>query len=235
MCCLYGNFISDAEKWHPGGIQLESRGNNSKNDARYISPVQAETPVAALAKGTRREIPARQTLCLLVARCLRAKSLTPINTKAMSQEQIPFNASLPAVTITTDGCCKPNPGIGSWACVLRFGNAYKEISGRSSGVTTNNRMELLAIISALRALKKPCRVILRTDSKVASAWIQNKIGKKVARDNPDITRMVGEARALCAQHTVTFQWVRGHNGDPDNERCDELADLAFNESSESLN
>jgi ribonuclease HI len=88
-------------------------------------------------------------------------------------------------------------------------------------------MELKAVIEGLKALKKPCRVLVRTDSLVISAWIQNKIGKKTARDCPDIPEMVGEARALCKIHTVTFQWVRGHSGDPDNERCDQLCTEAI--------
>lgn len=139
----------------------------------------------------------------------------------MTQSSIPFIPSLPLVVLSTDGGCKPNPGAGAWAYVLRFGTAYKEQAG-ACPQTTNNRMELRAIIEGLKALKKPCRVIIKTDSKVSVAWITNKIGKKVARDNPDIAVSVGEARKLCALHTVTFEWVRGHAGEPDNERCDSL-------------
>ncbi len=139
----------------------------------------------------------------------------------MNQTQTPFSPSLPLVVLTTDGGCKPNPGAGAWAFVLRFGTAYKEQAGACPH-TTNNRMELRAVIEGLKALKKPCRVIVKTDSRVVVAWITNKIGKKVARDNPDIGVMVGEARGLCLQHTVTFEWVRGHSGHEDNERCDTL-------------
>jgi ribonuclease HI len=141
------------------------------------------------------------------------------------QQTIPFNASLPSVIITTDGACRPNPGPGAWACVLRFGTAYKELSGRSSGETTNNRMELQAIIEGLRLLKKPCRVIVRSDSKTAIAWCKGRSFRTETKQKKfsEAFAMHSEFKRMAQVHTISFEWVRGHNGDPDNERCDILA------------
>jgi ribonuclease HI len=142
------------------------------------------------------------------------------------QQTIPFNASLPTVTLTADGACFPNPGPGAWACVLRFGTAYRELSGRSSTTTTNNQMELKAILEGLRALKRPCRVTVRSDSKIALAWcgpssFDPKSQKR--KKYPEVWAMVQEYRQLATPHTINCEWVRGHAGDPDNERCDHLA------------
>lgn len=128
------------------------------------------------------------------------------------------------VTITTDGGCWPNPGRGGWAAVLRFGSACKEICGRELE-TTNNRMELRAIIEGLRALREPCAVLIRTDSRNAMNWCAPKAFAKEKQRNkqPVAYEMVLEFRALAAQHEIRFEWVRGHTGDPDNERCDKLA------------
>ena len=134
------------------------------------------------------------------------------------------------VEIFTDGACQGNPGAGGWGAVLRYGNAYRELSGYEPE-TTNNRMELTAVIQALSALKEPCMVTLTTDSQYvvnginqgwASSW--QKRGWRNAKNhpvaNPDLWE---ELLNILRVHSVEFIWVRGHNGHPENERCDELA------------
>jgi ribonuclease HI len=136
------------------------------------------------------------------------------------------------VTIYTDGACSGNPGPGGWGALLISGSLRKEISGGDRD-TTNNRMELMAAISALRELKVQSDVELYTDSKYVkqgiSEWIttwktngwKRRSGKKLLPvKNEDLWR---ELDALNARHRVTFRWVEGHAGHPDNERADELA------------
>jgi len=137
------------------------------------------------------------------------------------------------VEIFTDGACSGNPGPGGWGVVMRYGTAVKELSGGEKE-TTNNRMELTAAIKGLSALKEPCRVKLVTDSKYvadgidkgwAKSWQKNgwrKADKKPAL-NSDLWE---ELLILLDTHTVTIEWVKGHAGHPENERCDELA-VAF--------
>ena len=134
------------------------------------------------------------------------------------------------VEIFTDGACSGNPGPGGWGAILRMGEHYKELSGGESD-TTNNRMELTAVIMALSALKRPCHVILTTDSKYvcdsiskgwAGSWKKNnwmKSDKKPAL-NADLWE---KALELLDIHDVKLCWVKGHAGHPENERCDELA------------
>lgn len=138
--------------------------------------------------------------------------------------------SLTHVEIFTDGACSGNPGPGGWGAVLRCGETVKELSG-GEPETTNNRMELSAVIAALSALKRPCRVTLTSDSKYvidavtkgwAKKWQANnwiKSDKKPAL-NPDLWEKL---LALLDVHDVTFVWVKGHAGHPENERCDQLA------------
>ncbi len=134
------------------------------------------------------------------------------------------------VEIFTDGACSGNPGPGGYGAILRYGNTVKELSGGES-MTTNNRMELTAVIEALSALKEPCRVILTTDSKYvcdsiskgwARSWQKNgwvKSDKKPAL-NPDLWE---KCLKLLDTHEVTLKWVKGHAGHPENEHCDKLA------------
>lgn len=134
------------------------------------------------------------------------------------------------VEIFTDGACSGNPGPGGWGAILRCGNTEKELSGGERD-TTNNRMELTAVISALKALKYPCEVNVTTDSKyvyesVTKGWVYSwqknnwrKADKKPAL-NPDLWE---ELLKLLDIHNVTFTWVKGHNEHPENERCDKLA------------
>ncbi len=134
------------------------------------------------------------------------------------------------VVIHTDGGADPNPGPGGYGVVLRYKEHKRELSGGFLS-TTNNRMELLACIEGLRALKHKCEVVLYSDSKYivdsvmrgwAIRWKANgwKKGKKRKAKNVDLWEQLLE---LCEQHSVEFKWVRGHNGIPDNERCDQLA------------
>lgn len=134
------------------------------------------------------------------------------------------------VKLYTDGACSGNPGPGGWGAILRFGEHEKELSG-GEAKTTNNRMELSAVIAGLSALKEPCEVEIISDSKYvidavtkgwAVKWQKNgwiKPDKKPAL-NPDLwEKLLG----LLARHKVTFTWVKGHAGHPENERCDQLA------------
>lgn len=134
------------------------------------------------------------------------------------------------VDIFTDGACSGNPGPGGWGTVLRFGAHEKELSGGEAH-TTNNRMELSAVIAGLAALKEPCDVTLTTDSKyvvdsVTKRWVYGwqsrgwvKADKKPAL-NADLWQQL---LPLLEKHTVKFVWVKGHAGHPENERCDRLA------------
>lgn len=139
------------------------------------------------------------------------------------------------IEIYTDGACSGNPGKGGWGAVLVYKNTEKEISGYEKE-TTNNRMELTAVIMALKALKEPCNVKLTTDSKyvcdaVNKGWVYSwksrgwkKADKKPAL-NVDLWEQLLE---LLSIHNVKFNWVKGHNGHKYNERCDELAVSEYN-------
>lgn len=134
------------------------------------------------------------------------------------------------VEIFTDGACSGNPGPGGWGAILRYNGRERELSGGEKE-TTNNRMELTAAIEALSALKEPCKVRLVTDSKYvadgitlgwAESWRKNnwrKADKKPAL-NPDLWEKLLD---LIKTHEVTIDWVKGHAGHPENERCDQLA------------
>ena len=134
-----------------------------------------------------------------------------------------------AVHIWTDGACKGNPGWGGWGALMRHGQHQKELCGGEAN-TTNNRMELQAVIEALRALKRPCQVVVHTDSqyvqKGMNEWLEGwkrrqwRTADKKPVKNADLWQALD---ALVAQHEVSWQWVRGHAGDPGNERADQLA------------
>ena len=138
----------------------------------------------------------------------------------------------PQVEVWTDGGCKPNPGPGGWAVLLRFGEVERELSGGAIQ-TTNNRMELTAAAEALEALTRPCVVVLHTDSEYvrngvtrwSTGWVRrnwrNASGDPVA--NMDLWRRVLDA---ARRHEVTWRWVRGHSGDEYNDRVDRLATAA---------
>jgi ribonuclease HI len=138
----------------------------------------------------------------------------------------------PAVEIWTDGGCKPNPGPGGWAAILRYKDTERELTGGELA-TTNNRMELTAAAASLETLKRPCRVIVHTDSeyvrngitKWSTGWVRK--GWKNASGDPvknmDLWRRLLDA---AKPHQVEWRWVRGHAGDTMNERADALATRA---------
>jgi len=133
------------------------------------------------------------------------------------------------VEIFTDGACSGNPGPGGWGALLRYGVVEKELSGYCKQ-TTNNKMELLAAISALEALKKPSKVAVTTDSSYVrdgiTKWIHNwkKNGWKKSNRKPVENRVLWERLdAALHTHIVEWHWIRGHTGHPENERADRLA------------
>lgn len=134
------------------------------------------------------------------------------------------------INIYTDGACSGNPGPGGWGAILRYGTQEKELSGGEAD-TTNNRMELTAVIEALAALKEPCEVTLTSDSRyvvdaIEKGWLygwQKKNWRKAGGDpvlNVDLWQRL---LPLLAKHKVKFVWIRGHAGHEENERCDRLA------------
>ena len=137
---------------------------------------------------------------------------------------------LKTVYMYTDGACSGNPGPGGWGTILKYKSTEKRLSGGEKN-TTNNRMELTAVIMGLRALKESCHVILTTDSKYVSddiskgwaeSWKENGWRKKDKKPalNPDLW---DELLALTYKHRVEIIWVRGHDGHPENEECDKMA------------
>ncbi|MFK7860546.1 MAG: ribonuclease HI [Granulosicoccus sp.] len=139
------------------------------------------------------------------------------------------------IEIFTDGACRGNPGLGGWGALLRSGAHEKELWGGEAH-TTNNRMEMTAVIKSLEALKKPSQVVLTTDSqyvrKGITEWIDGwkKRGWKTASKQPvknvDLWK---EIDALAAKHTVEWRWVKGHSGHAENERVDHLANRGIDE------
>ena len=133
------------------------------------------------------------------------------------------------VTIATDGACKGNPGPGGWGALLRFGTVEREISGGEAD-TTNNRMEMMAAIMALESLKRPCQVDLTTDSvyvrdgitKWIHGWKHNgwRTASKKPVANADLWQRLD---AATQRHQIAWHWVKGHSGDADNDRVDQLA------------
>jgi ribonuclease HI len=159
----------------------------------------------------------------------------------LSQQAFNFDAIvMRSVVVSSDGACLGNPGPGGWACVLRFGKSVQEMYG-SEPHTTNNRMELKAIIEGLRALKEPCEVLANTDSAYlkngitewlpkwkANGWtrhVQGKPGRQPVK-NQDLWMELDD---LVQPHHIRWEWVKGHADHPDNNRCDFLATRAARE------
>ena len=137
------------------------------------------------------------------------------------------------VEIFTDGACKGNPGPGGWGAILRYGTTEKEIYGASKN-TTNNIMELTAVIESLKNLNKPCELIITTDSKYVkngiTEWIHNwkKNGwRTAAKKEVKNKELWVELDSLIQIHSITWDWVKGHSGHPENERADLLANVAI--------
>lgn len=137
---------------------------------------------------------------------------------------------MPEVEVFTDGACLGNPGVGGWGAILRCKGVEKELSGAAAD-TTNNRMELTAVIEALKALKTSCNVAICTDSRYVmdgvTKWLPNwqkngwhTANKKTPVKNVDLWQ---ELESLLDKHKIKWIWVKGHNGHPENERVDELA------------
>jgi ribonuclease HI len=134
-----------------------------------------------------------------------------------------------SIELFTDGACSGNPGPGGWGAILRSGAVEKELSG-GAPATTNNRMELMAVIEGLNALKKPSAVTIYTDSRYvmdgAMSWLKNwkargwKTADKKPVKNEDLWRALDDA---MTPHQIEWRWVRGHTGHPENERADALA------------
>jgi ribonuclease HI len=157
---------------------------------------------------------------------------------SLAQQQASRDVKVDAnpVEIYTDGACKGNPGPGGWGVLLRSGGVEKELFG-GEPATTNNRMELMAVIQALEALKRPCHVVLHADSqyvlKGITEWLAGwkakgwKTASKQPVKNVDLWQrldtLVNGAPGQGATHRIEWRWVKGHDGDPGNERADGLA------------
>jgi ribonuclease HI len=156
--------------------------------------------------------------------------MKPATHKKMSENKEP------QVDIFTDGACSGNPGPGGYGAILKFGNKIKEISGHQAE-STNNRMELTAVIEALKQLKRPCKVRVFSDSayvvKGMTEWVPGWINKKWmnSQKKPVLNRNLWELLLhLSKPHNIEWIWLKGHHGHRENERCDELARNAIRQS-----
>lgn len=153
----------------------------------------------------------------------------------MANEEQSSTASMAKVEMFTDGACKGNPGRGGWGVILRYKDVEKELYGGEQQ-TTNNRMEMTAIIQGLKQLKRPCQIELTTDSKYVldgvtkwlAGWKKNnwKNSAKKPVKNSDLWLQLD---SLISEHQINWHWIKGHSGHRENERADELANLGVSE------
>jgi ribonuclease HI len=150
-------------------------------------------------------------------------------TAARSDSAAPKATAIKAIEVHTDGACLGNPGPGGWAALLRYRGKERELTG-GEALTTNNRMELMAAIVALETLSEACTIVLHTDSQYVrqgiTEWMPNWVRRnwKTAGGAPVKNRDLWERlHAACGRHRIDWRWVKGHSGDPDNDRVDELA------------
>lgn len=149
----------------------------------------------------------------------------------MSQIELPFEPNVIVqpvsadVDLYTDGACSGNPGPGGYAAILKTQGRERIITGPSEGETTNNIMELTAVREGLQALTKPCAVKVHTDSRLVVGWLRDHWRRKDS-ECAQVLREIDEI-VKTGQHVLTFELVIGHNGNPMNERCDELAKAAI--------
>ena len=144
--------------------------------------------------------------------------------------------TLPEVVLYCDGACTPNPGVGGYGALLMYGSHRRELSG-GFRATTNNRMEIMAAIAGLSALKRPCRVTVFSDSRyvvdaIEQDWARRwraKGWRRSAKEKAANHDLWTEHLDLCDQHEVNFHWIRGHAGDPENDLCDALATAAYSQ------
>lgn len=160
----------------------------------------------------------------------------PARKPSLTEHQLPApdtQENIDVVEIFTDGACRGNPGPGGWGAILRSKGREKEISGNER-YTTNNRMEMKAVIEALKQLRKPSKVVIHTDSQYVKNGISSWLPKwkrngwvtstKQPVKNAELWRSIDE---LCNKHSVRWVWIPGHSGHPENERCDQLARSAI--------
>lgn len=146
-----------------------------------------------------------------------------------------MNSKLAHVEIFTDGACRGNPGPGGWGAILRYNKHEKQIKGAET-LTTNNRMELTAVIKALKTLKKPCSIDITTDSKYVrdgiTSWMNQwkKNGWKTSQKKPVKNMDLWlELDTISSEHKINWHWVKGHSDHPENELADQLANAAIDE------
>ena len=153
----------------------------------------------------------------------------------MAKPNQPESSSTSMVELFCDGACSGNPGPGGFGAILRYNGHEKEIKGGHPH-TTNNRMEMTAAIEGLRLLTRPCQVTITTDSqylvKGMTEWVSGwqRKGWRNSKKEPVLNRDLWEQLLeLSSRHAISWQWIRGHNGHTENERCDSLARMAINE------
>ncbi len=210
--------------------RIEARaetGTVTREDAQVLVDALREALRRGIKKGRTRKVPEKMQLPLEEARPAEAQKTIDLPVGSV-EAGLP-----PRVSLYTDGGCQGNPGPGGWGAVLQSAAGGKELSGYHPD-TTNNRMELTAVVEGLNALEKPSVVKVTTDSQYVkngiTVWIHSwkrkgwrtSTGSRVK--NEDLWRAL---EAAAARHTVTWEWVRGHSGHPENERCDELAQQAI--------